>query len=201
MADLTTKSISSLRDTLKTSTPAKGPSNHREFFAKLYGSFDVANKTEEKLDVSSGSDESSSVISVKLSSSSNNNKSTGSEEEDRLSVSGDDPPHVVPTKASPPLMPLRPFPSFVRVQPELPTAPRPVLPPTLPYVPPLHPAPSFSPAGSGAPPPPPPAPGTPNSLESTLRFADFPFPGGLAAFCKYLLRHVVVKLVQCPSGK
>ena len=28
-------------------------------------------------------------------------------------------------------------------------------------------------------------PGSPGSMEAALRLPDFPFPGGLAAFCKY----------------
>ncbi len=188
MADLTSSTKSAIS---KTSTP-KAPSNHREFFAKLYGSLDEKTSTEEKLDVSSGSDESfksSSLGSI------NNNSKIGSEEDED---DHDDRPQVVPRGASGkggpspppfplPLHPLRPFPQLAAVGTQLPPPPqiegRPHL---LPYFPPppLHPqnaAPGGTPVsnpGGGGPP-------TPNSaLESTLRLADFPFPGGLAAFCK-----------------
>jgi hypothetical protein len=158
MAHLSSPAMMISPENLKTSTSTP-KSSHREFFEKLYGSLDQGTRT--KLDSSSSSDD-----SINMKKSSEVDKSHLMQ----MSGSSDDelPAQVVPKSS-----PVRPFPSFAMAD----QLQQPPLMPTLPYFPPLH---HQNFGGSASPS----SIAAAGSVESALRFSDFPFPGGLAAFRK-----------------
>ena len=151
-----------LKNTAFTRSTIMPPINcfsYREFFEKLYGSLESSNNNSTK----NGS---------KLDSSSSDDSSYTKKDED------EDPKNSEGVPSSPPI---RPFPSFplpssLDQQTAQLLAAR-----NLSYFPPTHHSLAGSFPGAG------PAPQSATSVEAALRFPEFPFPGGLAAFRKFII--------------